>query len=353
MTGLTTSKRKKSLVTISIIVAAIAAVFVVFKVYPGQPSQVANAEGAVPLSGDPCGGTGGIGRIVSAGSGAFTIKRNDNGRNLTVNLSDQATVRTSAGSVSASDLKIGDRVTLAGKPNPDGSFTADTVAVCSGPGQGGQPGPRQGADANKYKTWNLYLGVSAVLIAGLVWLCAAVYLRLKKRKGFVYLLFFTVFSFYLAAVLYYTLFRFQSLLLLKYLTPGLMLNGVAAGKSLNLIPLVTLTLKDVRTSLLNTLLFMPFGFGLPFVTDLRMRRTVVTGALFSIGIELLQLVTGLIAKTTFRIADVNDVIFNTAGVVIGYLLFVAFMRMYRHISRNWKVSANPILQYIAERPQVD
>ena len=38
---------------------------------------------------------------------------------------------------------------------------------------------------------------------------------------------------------------------------------------------------------------------------------------------------------------------------ICYLLFVGFVRIYRRIFHNWEMSANPILRYIAERPQVD
>jgi glycopeptide antibiotics resistance protein len=135
--------------------------------------------------------------------------------------------------------------------------------------------------------------------------------------------------------------------------PGLILNGQTAGKSMNLIPLITLTPQDLNTSILNILLLIPFGFGLPFITDFRMKKIVVIGALFSIVIELLQLITGFMAKITFRIADINDVIFNTVGVAIGYILFVGFMRIYRHISHNWEIPANPILRYIAERPQID
>jgi len=134
--------------------------------------------------------------------------------------------------------------------------------------------------------------------------------------------------------------------------PGLILNGQTAGKEMNLIPLITLTPQDLKTSLLNILLLIPFGFGLPFITNYRMKKIVVIGALFSIVIELMQLITGSIAKITFRIADINDVIFNTVGVAIGYILFVGFVRIYRHISYNWEISANPILRYIAERPQI-
>ena len=62
--------------------------------------------------------------------------------------------------------------------------------------------------------------------------------------------------------------------------------------------------------------------------------------------------SGLITKITFRIVDINDVIFNTIGVAIGYILFVGFVRIYLHISHKWEISANPILQYIAERPEM-
>jgi glycopeptide antibiotics resistance protein len=197
----------------------------------------------------------------------------------------------------------------------------------------------------------MYFDVLTVLLFGLIWIVT--FLRFKKKKSPAYLVFFTIFYVYIVKVLDYTLFQFQSLLLLKYFMPNLMLNGQAAGKDLNLIPLITLTAQDLETSLLNILLLVPFGFGLPFITDFRMRKIVVIGALFSIAIEFLQLITGYMAKITFRVADVNDVIFNTVGVAIGYMLFVGFVRIYRHVSHHWEIAAHPVLRYIAERPQMD
>jgi glycopeptide antibiotics resistance protein len=199
----------------------------------------------------------------------------------------------------------------------------------------------------------MYFDVLTVLLFGLIWIGIVRFLRLKKKKTLAYLVFFTIFYIYIVKVLDYTLFQFQSLVLLKYFIPNLIINGQTAGKSTNLIPLITLTSQDLETSLLNILLLIPFGFGLPFITNFRMKKIVVIGALFSMIIEFLQLITGFIAKITFRVADINDVIFNTVGVAIGYILFVGFVRIYRQISHNWKISANPILRYIAERPQID
>jgi glycopeptide antibiotics resistance protein len=339
-----------------IITAIVVVVAAVFGGYKGVALAANQSEGAIPQSGDLCGGTGGNGQIVSVGNNTFTLKRNDDGRDQIIHLTDQTTIKTSTGPASLSYLKTGDRVTLVGDPNRDGSFTADTVVVCNGTQENGagQANPLTVRKENTdYKKVSGAINVATALLFVLIWLGITAFLRLKKRKSLVYLLFFTIFYVYLYKVLDYTLLQFQSLLLLKHFVPYLMLNGLRAGKSVNLIPLITLTLEDVKTSLLNILLMIPFGFGLPFVTSLRMKKVVVAGALFSIVIEFLQLITGFMANTTFRVADINDVMFNTAGVAIGYMLFVGFVRIYRHVFRNWKISANPILRYIAEQPQVD
>jgi glycopeptide antibiotics resistance protein len=342
---------KRIYIIIIVIVVAATAV----SGYKGVVLAANQSEEVIHPSGDPCGGTGGKGQIVSVGSNTFILERHD-GKNQIVNFTDQTTIKTSAGSGSASDLKTGERVTLVGAPNRDGSFTADTVAVCSrtqenGAGQANPLTARK--EHTNYKKVSGAINVATVLVFVLIWLGITAFLRLKKKKSLVYLLFFTIFYVYIVKVLDYTLFQFQSLLLLKHFMPDLMLSGQEAGKNMNLIPLITLTLEDLKTSLLNILMLIPFGFGLPIITNFRMRKIVVIGTLFSIVIEFLQLITGLLAKITFRIADINDVIFNTVGVAIGYILFVGFVRIYRRMSHNWKISANPFLRYIAERPQID
>lgn len=164
---------------------------------------------------------------------------------------------------------------------------------------------------------------------GLIWLGIVLHLRIKRRKSFEYLALLTIFYAYLYKVLDYTLFQFQSLLFLKHFAPNLMLKGSTAGESLNLIPLLTLTSADLKTSLLNILLFVPFGLGLPFVTRLRMKWVLIVGALVSVGIEVLQFLTGYLAGMTFRVADINDVLFNTVGVLIGYFLFLGITLILR------------------------
>ena len=199
----------------------------------------------------------------------------------------------------------------------------------------------------------MYFDVLTALPFVLLWIGSVTFLRLRKRQTVAYLALFTIFFVYVYKVIDYTLLHYQSLLLMRYVMPNLILRGETAEESINLIPIVTLTPQDLETSLLNVLLLIPLGFGLPFVTSLHMKQTVLLGALCSMVIELLQLVTGIVGGVTFRVADANDVLFNTLGVATGYVLFVGFGRALRRLSHDWEVAANPLVRHIAERPQLD
>lgn len=135
----------KNVSIIILVIVLAASAFVGYKVYHriqvreslgrsagGQTNHLSNQqEGTVPQSGDLCGGTGGNGEIVSIGNNTFNLKMN-NGNTRIIYLISHATIKISTASTSASesDLKVGDRVTLVGGPNPDGSFTARGVYVC-------------------------------------------------------------------------------------------------------------------------------------------------------------------------------------------------------------------------------
>jgi len=204
----------------------------------------------------------------------------------------------------------------------------------------------------QYQKVNSVIQFATLLTVGAVWLSIVVFLRSRKRS-FVYVLLFTVFYVYLYKVIDYTLLQYQSLLVLKHFVPDLMLNGIQQGKTINLAPLITLTAADLQTSLLNILLFIPFGVGLPFITDWHKKQVFIAGVLLSVSIELLQLVTGLLGHITFRVADINDVLFNTLGTMAGYLLFISIVRIVRRAyGGTKKLPANPLVQHIIERPQL-
>ena len=75
----------------------------------------------------------------------------------------------------------------------------------------------------------MYFDLLTVLLFGLIWIGIVTFLWLKKKKSLAYLIFFTIFYVYIVKVLDYTLFQFQSLVLLKHFMPDLILNGQTVG----------------------------------------------------------------------------------------------------------------------------
>lgn len=72
----------------------------------------------------------------------------------------------------------------------------------------------------------------------------------------------------------------------------------------------------------NILLFMPLGFLVPIIWDTfkKAKNTILLGLAISISIELLQLIESLFSSLV-RITDIDDVICNVIGSVVGYFIY--------------------------------
>ena len=76
----------------------------------------------------------------------------------------------------------------------------------------------------------------------------------------------------------------------------------------------------VRNARGNVALFFPLGILLPLVwSNLRFRRGVVIAIAVSLGIELVQYLS---RAWSYRAADINDVVLNVFGAMLGLLLVV-------------------------------
>jgi glycopeptide antibiotics resistance protein len=93
---------------------------------------------------------------------------------------------------------------------------------------------------------------------------------------------------------------------------------------------------------LNVLLTAPFGFGLPFVLNVRGRHILLIGVLFSLGIEGMQLLADALylALPTWSV-DINDVILNSLGVFAGYAVFRLTSVLYRATVGRMPVRRGP------------
>ena len=80
----------------------------------------------------------------------------------------------------------------------------------------------------------------------------------------------------------------------------------------NIIPFVDM-ISDFKNAVLNVILFVPLGFLLPFIWKKfrEFKYTLMFGFGMTVAIEILQIFA-------FRLSDINDLITNTLGTVVGF-----------------------------------
>ena len=101
--------------------------------------------------------------------------------------------------------------------------------------------------------------------------------------------------------------------------------------TLNLIPFQDFSTSNIMGMVLNMVMFAPLGFLLPayFERYRHWGRTLAAGFLTSLTVELIQLFT-------FRATDVDDLIMNTLGTVVGFLLAKLIFRHRSAVFRGRK-----------------
>lgn len=119
------------------------------------------------------------------------------------------------------------------------------------------------------------------------------------------------------------------------------LEAAGQGLSVNLVPLASIreTLRDgtefAQVWILggNILTLAPFGFLLPFAAPrLAMwRRMALAALLFPLAIELSQLAISLLLGYSYRVTELDDVLLNFLGVLLG---FSAFCFVRPHVSMS-------------------
>lgn len=92
------------------------------------------------------------------------------------------------------------------------------------------------------------------------------------------------------------------------------------GFSFNFIPFAGMV-SDLKNSVLNVILFVPLGILLPVTGDKfrTMKNTILFGFFTTLTIEILQIFT-------FRATDVNDIITNVTGTIIGFFIAKILMK---------------------------
>src|SRR5699024_3441623 len=86
--------------------------------------------------------------------------------------------------------------------------------------------------------------------------------------------------------------------------------------------------------ILNIIMMIPFGFLYPVLTNKKGLSTIFATLLFSITIEMTQMLTILFYTEHPRVVDITDVITNTSGGLIGYIIFLTFQFTKHNLCKN-------------------
>lgn len=86
----------------------------------------------------------------------------------------------------------------------------------------------------------------------------------------------------------------------------------------------------------NILLLMPMAFYMLLVKEELRKFVKIFGfvILTSVSIELIQFIIGLITRYNYRNIDIDDVILNTIGGIIGYIIFYIINKLFPKIIKS-------------------
>ncbi|MDU1538646.1 MAG: VanZ family protein [Paeniclostridium sordellii] len=104
-------------------------------------------------------------------------------------------------------------------------------------------------------------------------------------------------------------------------------GGIIRIEEINLIPFNS---EGIRTYILNIIMFIPLGFLLPLIWEKfrNFARVFWTGLGFSLAIEICQLFN-------HRATDIDDLMMNSLGAVLGYFIWVCVSNLFNSISEKY------------------
>lgn len=124
------------------------------------------------------------------------------------------------------------------------------------------------------------------------------------------------------------------------------MGGQNVWKEMNLLPLKTIREGVSTDILLNIIMTLPLGFGLPFLVRCSWKKIIFSGITVGALCEIGQLLTALWAGFTFRHVNIDDMLLNFFGTLLGYILFKVFCYIFCWSCNRLKTAPNAFLSYI-------
>lgn len=184
--------------------------------------------------------------------------------------------------------------------------------------------------------------IFTVVLLFVIYIISILILKYKFNKSAAYLIIYTFLFIYLSEVLKYTQFP---IMVRTDLQEKINQNILA---SINFVPLVHLVKDDIQTSILNFVMAVPFGVLVPMLKKVKFRKLLLYAVLFGLVIEAFQLIVALAVGFTFRVIDVNDIIFNGLGVVSGYFVYKILIFILRKLNNSINMPMNFMVEHLLQ-----
>ena len=184
--------------------------------------------------------------------------------------------------------------------------------------------------------------LNVMYISVLLWVIYRIFIYIKNKKINLYReISLLIFFIYFLLLLNITIFKSSSI---SFRNPINSYEYKEYGISgiINFIPFVETikTITDGHTPIINPLsnifgnilAFMPLGFFIPLLFSKynNLKRIFLLGLISSLAIELVQLFVG------YNVTDIDDVIYNTIGSILGLLCFKVFKYLVDNIYKSIK-----------------
>jgi len=180
---------------------------------------------------------------------------------------------------------------------------------------------------------------------GILILIVVLVILWRRKHNLSYLFFFSIFWVYVMSSLDKVFFPIQ--VNGEYVD---VMKQIPLMSQVNLIPFFfgqyPLTAAGIIGIINNMILTTPFGFGLNFISQVKMRDFIWLSIIIGLGNEISQFVICLVLKYPSRVIDINDALLNAIGVLLGYGLFKAFAWLYLAVTQWLKIEHRGLSSYI-------
>ena len=184
--------------------------------------------------------------------------------------------------------------------------------------------------------------IDDVAILGAICIVPLIIVLFRKR-GYSYIFFCSIFAIYL-------LFVIEEVFFPIHVGGGFDGEAVDISANLNFIPFYFGRFGTLQSSLmtliLNVVLTIPFGFGISFIAPIKPKTILWLAPLVGLITEGGQLLIMFFQPYSLRIVDINDVLMNALGVIVGYILFRVFAYMYLWLTDRFAINHRGITAYV-------